>query len=500
MSKGRNGPEARERKQARDRSQPASLTPPRAPFHSDGNRYARGSEGTTCPLAPRGASGWEIGPVTDSAIRPVTGPGTGRVIGAATDPAIGPVTGPTIGRVIDPMIGSVTRPVTDPTTGGLTGRMTVRKSAGVTGGETLRVTDPHPAPGNDGAGAGNTPAWSMDPPIARGSPERDPLLHWGAIPVRPGGLNRGALPAAPQSGALMPKPAALRRIAALALLVVAMPLALTVMTAPPASAAETAQRIVSVGGSVTEVIYALGAQDRVIARDSTSTFPPEVTNLPDVGYVRALSPEGLLAVNPDLILAEDGAGPPETVAQLKAAAVPFVTVPNGWTAEAVGAKIRAVGEALGLESRAETLAADVTRQIAAASDAAAARPGPKPRALFVLSTQGGRIMASGTGTQAAGILALAGAENAVTEFPGYKPLTDEAVIAAAPDVIVMMDRGGDHGATAETLFALPAMALTPAGKTRALVRMDGLYLLGFGPRTGAAVEELSRALHAATDG
>lgn len=270
--------------------------------------------------------------------------------------------------------------------------------------------------------------------------------------------------------------------------------------APLAAAAEEAQRIVSVGGSVTEVIYALGAQDRVIARDSTSTFPVEVTALPDVGYVRALSPEGLLAVNPDLILAEDGAGPPETVAQLKAAAVPFVTVPNGWTAEAVGAKIRAVGVALGLETQAETLATEVTQQIAAASEAAAALPGPKPRALFVLSTQGGRVMVSGTGTQAAGMLTLAGAENAVTEFQGYKPLTDEAVIAAAPDVIVMMDRGGDHGATAETLFALPAMALTPAGRTKALVRMDGLYLLGFGPRTGAAVEELSRAIHAATGG
>ncbi|KFI31648.1 hemin ABC transporter substrate-binding protein [Haematobacter massiliensis] len=326
----------------------------------------------------------------------------------------------------------------------------------------------------------------MDPPPAHGIPEHERRPRRGAIPVQPRGLSLGAPPATARPG--VP-----RRLAALAL-------TLMVVTAPLASAAETAQRIVSVGGSVTEVIYALGAQDRVIARDSTSTFPPEVMDLPDVGYVRALSPEGLLAVDPDLILAEDGAGPPETVAQLKAAAVPFVTVPNGWTAETVGAKIRAVGAALGLEGQAKTLAADVTRQIIAVSEAAAARPGAKPRALFVLSTQGGRIMASGTGTQAAGMLALAGAENAVTEFSGYKPLTDEAVIAAAPDVIVMMDRGGDHGATADTLFALPAMALTPAGKTRALVQMDGLYLLGFGPRTGAAVEELSRALHAATDG
>lgn len=259
-----------------------------------------------------------------------------------------------------------------------------------------------------------------------------------------------------------------------------------------------ARRIVAVGGSVTEILYALGAQDRVIARDTTSVFPPEVESLPDVGYMRALSPEGLMSVNPDLILAEDGAGPPATLDQMRAAAIPFVTVPNGWTAEGVAEKIRAVGAAIGAEDKAETLASDVQARIDAARQAAGA--GTKPRALFVLSTQGGRIMASGTGTQAAGMLALAGAENAVTEFEGYKPLTDEAVIAAAPDVIVMMDRGGDHGATAEALFAMPAVATTPAAARKALVRMDGLYLLGFGPRTGAAVEDLSRAMQAATGG
>ena len=117
------------------------------------------------------------------------------------------------------------------------------------------------------------------------------------------------------------------------------------------------------------------------------------------------------------------------------------------------------------------------------------------RVLFVLSMQGGRVMASGTGTAAASIIELAGGVNAVTEFEGYKPMTDEAVSRAEPDVILMMDRGGDHAIANEVLFGMPAFQPTPAAETGAIVRMDGLYLLGFGPRTAKAVTDLSQHLY-----
>ena len=116
--------------------------------------------------------------------------------------------------------------------------------------------------------------------------------------------------------------------------------------------------------------------------------------------------------------------------------------------------------------------------------------------MFILSTQGGRIMASGTDTAAASMIELAGAVNAVTGFAGYKPITDEAVLAAAPDVLVMMAREGDHNSTEAELFAMPAISVTPAANSRSLVRMDGLYLLGFGPRTADAVTDLHAALYA----
>nr|WP_236638424.1 ABC transporter substrate-binding protein [Mangrovicoccus ximenensis] len=117
-----------------------------------------------------------------------------------------------------------------------------------------------------------------------------------------------------------------------------------------------ASAIVSIGGPLTEIVYALEQGDRLAARDTTSLYPPEAQALPDVGYMRQLSAEGVLSAGPDLILARDTAGPPEVLEQLQAASVPVVLVHDGFTAEAVAASIRSVGRALGEEPAAEALA------------------------------------------------------------------------------------------------------------------------------------------------
>tara|TARA_R110002049_G_scaffold307712_2_gene509058 strand:+ start:32860 stop:33726 length:867 start_codon:yes stop_codon:yes gene_type:complete len=266
--------------------------------------------------------------------------------------------------------------------------------------------------------------------------------------------------------------------------------------ATAAVAADKPGGIVAIGGSVTEIIYALGAQDRLVARDTTSTFPVAAQALPDVGYMRALSPEGVLSVGPRVIIAEEGAGPPETIAVLQAANVPFVTVPEDYSIAGIAVKVQAVGAAIDEPARAQALADQIRRDLSLATEQAQTEAGgPRKSVLFILSTQGGRIMASGRDTAAAAMIDLAGGTNAVTAFSGYKPMTDEAVLAANPDVILMMDRGGDHDSTIADLVALPAIAPTPAGQARAVVRMDGLYLLGFGPRTAAAITDLNTALY-----
>lgn len=262
--------------------------------------------------------------------------------------------------------------------------------------------------------------------------------------------------------------------------------------------AEGPARVVSLGGSVTEIVVALGAEDRLVARDTTSTFPQSVMALPDVGYVRALSPEGVLSVRPDLILAEDCAGPPEAMEVLKAAGVTVQSIPGEASPAGVLAKITAVATALNLPDQGAVLSAQVAVGFDALRTEVAEVKHPK-RVLFILSLQGGRVMAGGTGTEAEGIITLAGGVNAASGFDGYKPMTDEAVLTAAPDVILMMDREGDLSISNADVLAQPALAATPAAAQGAIVRMDGMFLLGFGPRTPDAARALHAALYGAGD-
>ena len=253
-------------------------------------------------------------------------------------------------------------------------------------------------------------------------------------------------------------------------------------------------RLVSIGGSLTEIIYALGEEKRLVARDQTATFPEAALALPDVGYMRALAPEGVLSVTPTALLVIDGSGPPEALDVLSHAGVDYQTVPEGFSHAGILAKVRAVGQALGVPEKSEALIAELDASLKAVEARTAAIPERK-KILFILSTQGGKIQASGTDTAANGIIELAGALNAVTDYSGYKALTEEAIIAANPDVILMMDRGGDHAATDTELLENPALSLTTAGKAHAIIRLDGAYLLGYGPRTASAVGELVDALY-----
>lgn len=266
--------------------------------------------------------------------------------------------------------------------------------------------------------------------------------------------------------------------------------ALTMATALPAQASE---RVVVIGGALAEIVHALGQADRMVGRDTTASYPPETAALPDVGYMRALSPEGLLRLVPDLIIADEGAGPPETIDLMLRAEVPFVQIDAAFDEAGVLARIHAVAEALEVDEGGEALAAEVAARFDALAQARDAIDSPL-RAMFILSAQGGRIMASGGSTAASGILALAGVENAVTGFDGYRLLTDEAVAAAAPDAIIMMDRDGDHALSDAQIIAHPALGVTPAGQAMRVVRMDGLFLLGFGPRTPDAALALMDAL------
>jgi iron complex transport system substrate-binding protein len=269
--------------------------------------------------------------------------------------------------------------------------------------------------------------------------------------------------------------------------VVAMALVLTTR-----ADADEADRFVVVGGALTEIIYALDRQDRIVAVDTTSLYPPRALNeKPNVGYFRALSAEGVLSVRPSLVVALQGAGPPAAIKSLADAGVRVVTISDAPSPEGVVAKIEALGRVTEATEAAERLVADVSGRFEELAALRAKITKPR-RALFVLALQNGRPLVGGRGTAADAIIALAGGENVAVSIEGYKPMTAEAVVAAAPETIVMMSAGAE---AATDMFSLPAFATTPAAKERSLFARDGLYLIGFGPRAPDAARELMAAFY-----
>lgn len=252
-------------------------------------------------------------------------------------------------------------------------------------------------------------------------------------------------------------------------------------------------RIVAIGGSVTEILFALGLGGRVIAVDQTSRYPAAARALPSVGYSRTLAPEGVLSVAPSVILALEGAGPRSALDVLENASVPVVIIPDAQDAAGVVRKIEAVAAAVGEGEKGEALAAAVEADFAALARAVAALE-QHPRAVFVLSIGNGSAVVGGAGTSADAMFHLAGATNAMAALSGYKPAVDEAAMAADPEVVVVM-RGGGQVLDAASVLALPAFAGTPAARHSRFVSLPGSYLLGFGPRAPQAARDLALALH-----
>jgi iron complex transport system substrate-binding protein len=253
-------------------------------------------------------------------------------------------------------------------------------------------------------------------------------------------------------------------------------------------------RLVVVGGAVSETVFALGAGELVVGVDTSSVYPPaETARRAKVGYQRLLSAEGVLSLRPTQLLVGAEAGPPAALAAIRAAGVPIVEIDAPYTLEGARERVRLVAAALGRPQEGEALVARMLAEERRAADVVAAGCG-RPRVLFVYARGVGSPMVSGDGTPADAMIELAGGQNAVEGFAHFKPLTAEAALAAAPDVVLVPARALAALGGPEGVLAMPGLALTPAGRAGRVAAVDDLLLLGFGPRAGLAVEELSRQL------
>jgi len=258
--------------------------------------------------------------------------------------------------------------------------------------------------------------------------------------------------------------------------------------------AQTPPRIVSVGSALTEIVYALGAEGLLVGVDTTSLYPAAARALPQVGYMRALSAEGVLSLKPTLVIATTAAGPATTLDQLRATGVEVLVLPDHYDYDSVITKIAAVGRLTGKTAEADAMItrgradmAELVKRLATATS--------KPRVLFLLSMGGGAPQAAGRDTAADGIIRLAGGTNAIDGYAGYRPLTPEAVLASRADFVLVTRQTVQAMGGIEAILDQPALRRTPAGRAGKVLQFDTLLLLGFGPRTPQAAQDLASALH-----
>lgn len=249
-----------------------------------------------------------------------------------------------------------------------------------------------------------------------------------------------------------------------------------------------ALRIVSANGTLSEILVGLGLEKQIVGVDVTSTYPASLDKITKIGHNRTIAAEGILALNPDVIIyTNQSMLSPAVVKQLNSSGKKVVEFKHEYSKDGAIKLIREVGTYFNATAQAEkmvkALQADLSKVPAAAN--------PK-KLLFIYARGTGTLMVSGTGTSLDKMFSLAGHKNAISGFTDFKPLTAESLIVANPDVLVLFSSGLESLEGMDGLLKVPGVASTNAGKNRRIVTMDGQFLTGFGPRLGKAAIELSQ--------
>jgi iron complex transport system substrate-binding protein len=254
-----------------------------------------------------------------------------------------------------------------------------------------------------------------------------------------------------------------------------------------AADAAPASRVVTLAGSVTEIVYALGEGARLVGVDSSSLYPPAATRLPTVGYYRAVPVEGVLALAPDLVLASEQAGPPEALRRLAKLGLRVVTLSDAPSLDSLKQRVRGVAQALGVAPAGEILIAQISAEIARVQRI----PSTQARAVLLVN-RNGTPQGAGRDTAANEVLKLAGLVNVLQDQSGYKPVSAEALLVLAPELIVVTSSSLEASGGVQALLRLPGVMGTPAGIKGRVVVMDDLLLLGLGPRLAQALGQLKQ--------
>lgn len=256
---------------------------------------------------------------------------------------------------------------------------------------------------------------------------------------------------------------------------------------PTLSVARKPLRIVSVNGTLSEILVGLGLESQIVGVDVTSTYPASLDKIPKVGHNRSISAEGILSLNPDVIVVSDQSMLSPTVTkQLGSTGKKVLMFKQELSQAGTVRLIREMGAYFNAKVQAEKMVKTIQTDLAKLPKAAA----PK-KLLFIYARGTGTLMVSGRNTSPDKMFSLIGHKNAVTDFADFKPLTSESLLAANPDVLVLFSSGLESVDGIEGLLKVSGIAYTNAGKNKKIVSMDGQLLTGFGPRLGKAATELA---------
>lgn len=256
------------------------------------------------------------------------------------------------------------------------------------------------------------------------------------------------------------------------------------------ASAQTPPRIVSLDGTVSEILCDLGLGSQLVGVDVTSTYPASLQKLPKVGHNRTIGAEGVLAQRPTLVLTTEKAGAKTAVLdQIRQAGVEVVSFKQEFSVAGTRKLIQDVATTCRVAGKAKALLRQLDADLAKVKKATGT-----PKVLFIYARGTGTMMVAGSGTPVETMIQLAGGQNAATGFSDFKPLTTEALVAANPDVLLLFDSGLESLGGARGLLNVPGVAQTNAGKAKRFVSMDGQLLTGFSPRLGKALGELVRKI------
>jgi len=260
-------------------------------------------------------------------------------------------------------------------------------------------------------------------------------------------------------------------------------------------------RIVSLNGTITELLYEFELEDNIVGVDITSTYPVAAKSIANLGHSSQLNTEAILALKPNLILMDDKMVGNKALSALEKSGIELKVITIPPTLEGALDVAEQLEKVLDKKLDKTALEAKIAKnkeKLAQILDSTT----EEPNVLFIYARGAQAMMVAGKSTFAESVIRLAGGNPIVQEFESFKPLTPEALLQYQPEVILMFDSGlaslsdeANDKSGEEQLLGIPGVLQTPAGKNRRIISLEGLYLSGFGPRSSDAILELAKGLH-----